>query len=90
MADNFTGMQYGTGGVNQYPNIPSKDGYSNAPYTESVKVDGGISGYTPNTHSVTAAGNMLPQLQDYYFQRHTHRGKGGYLFPSVCYCRESC
>lgn len=46
MADNFTGMQYGNGGVTNFPYIPTADGYQNAPYTESVKVDGGISGYT--------------------------------------------
>ena len=70
MADKFTGMQYGNGGVTNFPYIPTADGYQNAPYTESVKVDGGISGYTPNRKTVPAAGNMLPQLQDYYFQRH--------------------
>lgn len=70
MADKFTGMQYGNGGVTNFPYIPTADGYQNAPYTESVKVDGGISGYTPNRKTVDSAGNMLPQLQDYYFQRH--------------------
>lgn len=59
MADNFTGMQYGNGGVTNFPYIPTADGYQNAPYTESVKVDGGISGYTPNRKTVDAAGHML-------------------------------
>ena len=67
MADKFTGMQYGNGGVTNFPYTPTADGYQNAPYTESVKVDGGISGYTPNRKTVPATGNMLPQLQDYYF-----------------------
>ena len=66
----FTGMQYGNGGVTKFPYIPTADGYQNAPYTEKVKVEGGISGYEPNRKTVASAGTMLPQLQDYYFQRH--------------------